>query len=39
MVISAINKCEEDLHLQQMLQESELALFKEKQKHLHEQST
>ena len=39
MVISAITKCEEDLQLQQMLQESELALFKEKQKHLHEQST
>jgi PleD family two-component response regulator len=32
MVIATITKREEDLHLLQMLQESELALFKAKQK-------
>lgn len=39
MVISAITKREEDLHLQQMLQESEVALFKEKQKQANAQLT
>lgn len=34
MVISAITKREEDLQLQQMLQESEIALLKEKEKQL-----